>query len=179
MLFVSFWNVDVESCPWKSEVIESEVEFIQKVTRIIRSARSDYNLPNKTKTEAFIVSSDEQSTAVLKKYAKDLSTTAYCSALHFDQTPPSGCAILTISGQCEVHLLMKGMIQVDKELQKMEKQQTQLVQTLEKLNQLMLSADYETKVPVDVQNANQEKRATTEAEITRLTAAMESLKLLA
>lgn len=36
---------------WKNEVIESEVEFIQKVAKHIRSVRSDYNLPNKTKTE--------------------------------------------------------------------------------------------------------------------------------
>lgn len=36
---------------WKNDVIEGEVEFVQKVARSIRSARSDYNLPNKTKTE--------------------------------------------------------------------------------------------------------------------------------
>lgn len=154
------------------------MEFIQKVTKTIRSARSDYNLPNKSKTDAFIVSSDETLTGILKAYAKDLSTMAYCSAVNFDETPPNGCAILTISGQCEVHLLLKGLIQVDKELQKMEKQQKQLAQTLEKLNQLMTSADYETKVPVDVQSANKEKRSTTEAEISRVTSAMDSLKLM-
>lgn len=136
-------------------------------------------MPNKTKTEAFIVSTDEATTAILKKFANNLSTTAYCSALHFDQTPPIGCAILTISGQCETHLLLKGLIQVDKEIQKMEKQQKQLQQTLEKLNQLLASADYEKKVPADVQTANKEKQSTTEAEITRLTSAMDSLKLMA
>lgn len=41
----------IEDYPWRNEVIENEVEFVQKVARAIRSARSDYNLPNKTKTE--------------------------------------------------------------------------------------------------------------------------------
>lgn len=40
-----------EDYPWRNEIVENEVEFIQKVARAIRSARSDYNLPNKTKTE--------------------------------------------------------------------------------------------------------------------------------
>lgn len=38
-------------CSWHNEHIETEVEFIQKVARAIRSARSDYNLINKVKTE--------------------------------------------------------------------------------------------------------------------------------
>lgn len=42
---------DPKECRWKNEDVENEVEFIQKVAKAIRSARSDYNLPNKTKTE--------------------------------------------------------------------------------------------------------------------------------
>lgn len=40
-----------EESVWKNEIVEEEVEFIQKIAKSIRSARSDYNLPNKTKTE--------------------------------------------------------------------------------------------------------------------------------
>lgn len=36
---------------WKNEDIEDEVDFVQRVAKSIRSARSDYNIPNKTKTE--------------------------------------------------------------------------------------------------------------------------------
>lgn len=42
---------DAKECRWKNEVVEAEVEFVQKVAKCIRSTRSDYNLPNKTKTE--------------------------------------------------------------------------------------------------------------------------------
>lgn len=42
---------DAKECKWKNEDIETEVEFVQKVAKSIRSARSDYNLPNKSKTE--------------------------------------------------------------------------------------------------------------------------------
>lgn len=49
-------SICVESFPEKeaeyiNDRIEREVDFIQKVAKAVRSARSDYNLQNKTKTE--------------------------------------------------------------------------------------------------------------------------------
>jgi len=35
--------------------VESEVEFVQKIIHTVRSARSDYNLPNKAKTEGMVI----------------------------------------------------------------------------------------------------------------------------
>lgn len=42
---------DKELSSWRDTVLENEVELIQRIIHLIRSARSDYNLPNKTKTE--------------------------------------------------------------------------------------------------------------------------------
>lgn len=168
----------VETCPWKNETIEKEVEFVQKAAKVIRSARSDYNLPNRTKTDAFIVSTDAWASEILRKYTNDLITTAYCSKLEFGEKAPIGCAILTITGQCEVHLLLKGLIQVDKELQKLEKKKTQLQQAVEKLQQAIQASDYTTKVPIEVQQTNAEKLEQSEAEIVRISAAMNTLNLM-
>lgn len=169
---------DTESCPWKNETIEKEVELVQKAAKTIRSARSDYNLPNKTKTEAYIVCISDATKLILQKFSNDLLTTAYCSKLQFDEQPPNGCAILTVTGQCEVHLLLKGLIQADKEIQKLEKKKTQLTQTIEKLNQAMNASDYAAKVPAEVQQTNKEKLTESEAEIVRITSAIESLNLM-
>lgn len=167
-----------ESSPWKNDDIEKEVELVQKTAKTIRSARSVYNLPNKTKTEAFILCSCEATKTILKKFTSDLLTTAYCSQLHFDEQPPVGCAILPVTGQCEVHLLLKGLIQADKELQKLEKKQAQLSQAIDKLNQAMNASDYTTKVPAEVQQTNKDKLSESEAEVLRVNAAIESLKLM-
>lgn len=168
----------IESCPWKNDDIEKEVELIQKTAKIIRSTRSTYNLPNKTKTEAFILCTCEATKSILQKYTKDLLTTAYCSQLHFDEQPPNGCAILPVTGQCEVHLLLKGLIQADKEMQKLEKKSTQLTQTISKLNQAINASDYTIKVPAEVQQANKDKLSESEAELACINAAIESLKLM-
>lgn len=167
-----------ETCPWKDDEIEKEVELVQKTAKLIRSARSMYNLPNKIKTEAFVVCTCPTTKSILQKFSNDLLTTAYCSELHFDAATPAGCAILPVTGQCEVHLLLKGLIQADKELQKLEKKRTQLNQTVEKINQAIGASDYTIKVPVEVQQSNKEKLSESEAEILRINAAIESLKLM-
>lgn len=151
---------------------------MQKAARVIRSARSDYNLPNKTKTEAYIVCTDEAPNGILKRYANDLATVAYCSTVSFDTQPPAGCAILTVSGQCEVHLLLKGLIEADKEIAKLQKKRDQLVQTVSKLTQAMQASDYAAKVPTEVQAANETKLTESRTEVERIAAAIETLKLM-
>ncbi|SPP72882.1 blast:Valine--tRNA ligase [Drosophila guanche] len=163
---------------WRSAKIESDVEFVQKAARIIRSARSDYNLPNKTKTEAYIVCTDATPNEILKRYASDLATISYCSKVSFDSAAPAGCAILTVTGQCEVHLLLKGLVEADKEIAKLQKKGDQLVQTVGKLTQAMQASDYASKVPAEVQTANETKLTESRAEIERITAAIETLKLM-
>jgi hypothetical protein len=49
--FRTVTSVSLLQCPWRNVQLESEVEFVLKIVHTIRSARSDYNLPNKVLTE--------------------------------------------------------------------------------------------------------------------------------
>ncbi|KAF5294124.1 hypothetical protein FQA39_LY13495 [Lamprigera yunnana] len=167
----------VEDCNWRNIEIESQMEFIQKIAKGIRSARSDYNLPNKTKTEAYI-KCEMSHIDTVKNYILVLQTLAYCSKIEVDSKIPTGCTIITISDKCEVHLLLKGLIDPSKELSKLQKKLIFLESTESKLKQTMDSADYSTKVPTDVQQANSEKLAQVMTELERLRNAMEALKLM-
>lgn len=151
---------------------------MQKVAKAIRSARMDYNIPSKTKTEAFIISSDENLTTVLNGFKTELQTMAYCSTSDVVKEAPSGCAILTINAQCEVHLMLKGVIEVDKEIGKLEKKRDQLQLTITGLKKKMSIEDYEKKVPVNVQEDNVESLKQSEIEVDRIGSAIEALKLM-
>lgn len=153
---------------------------MQKTAHIIRSARSDYNIPNKIKTEIYVVcSSNSESRRILEDYKDAVATLSYCSRIIFDESPPvTGCAILTVGSECQVYLLLKGLIEADKEIAKLAKKKDILVQTVTKLNQSMQMADYATKVPLDVQTTNSEKLVQSEAEIQRIIDAIETLRLM-
>lgn len=169
---------DIAQFNFKSENIERDFEFVQKVGKAIRSARSDYNIPAKIKTEAFAISSDEKLKEILKDYKEELQTLSYCSKIELATEAPNGCAILTINAQCEIHLMLKGIIEVDKEIAKLEKKQEFLSQSVSKLKQKMSIEDYATKVPQNIQADNAENLKQSEIEVERIKIAIEALKMM-
>uniref|UniRef100_A0A1Q3F4M7 Valine--tRNA ligase n=1 Tax=Culex tarsalis TaxID=7177 RepID=A0A1Q3F4M7_CULTA len=169
---------ELETCNWQNESLEKDFEFVQRAAKVIRSARSDYNLPNKTKTEAYIVCTDDAVRATLERFSGDLATMCYSQIVFVSDQPPAGCAILTVSGACIVHLLLKGLIEVDKEIEKLGKKKENLTGTVGKLEEAIGKADYTTKVPEDVRKSNQEKLEQSKIEIERIIAAMETLKTM-
>ena len=95
-----------------------------------------------------------------------------------DKDIPDGCAIVTVSDKCSAHLMLKGIIDPEKEVEKLGKKQASLKNQLEKLKKSMQIKDYEKKVPEDIRTANSEKVSQTETEIVRLTEAMTFLKAM-
>ncbi|XP_046683849.1 valine--tRNA ligase isoform X2 [Homalodisca vitripennis] len=164
---------------WRNLELEQEMEFVQKVVHSIRSARSDYTLPKNTKTDAYVKCNDEIVKDTLVRFSLAITTLAYCSQLNLTATtPPAGCAILTISEKCEVHINFKGLIDPEKELIKLGKKEEFLQQTITKLEQSMAMVDYENKVPEDVRAANHEKLIVSRGELQRLIQAMASLRTM-
>ncbi|XP_071449682.1 valine--tRNA ligase isoform X1 [Hetaerina americana] len=171
-----------EQYPWHNPKVEAEVEFVQKLVHVIRSARADYNLPTKVKTEANVCCLDEASASLTEKYSQDIATLAYCSKIgvirssDVDKPSTSGCAILTVSGECEVHLLLKGLVDPTKEREKLSKKREKLDQQVSRLVSATNAPDYESKVPEEVRAANDEKLSQLRGELARLNIAEEALQ---
>jgi len=167
---------------YRDESIENQVEFVQKISGIVRSTRADYNLPNKTKTDLYIrVFNDAKLAKEVRMYSDVLMTSAYANKIEVveqDKDIPDGCAIVTVSDKCSAHLMLKGIIDPEKEVEKLGKKQGSLKNQLEKLKKSMQIKDYEKKVPEDIRTANSEKVSQTETEIVRLTEAMTFLKAM-
>lgn len=163
-------------CPWRDLEIEKDVEFANKIIKNVRSTRATYNLPNKTKTEAYIVCADQSLKTKLIDYQLLIETLAY-STIRTNE-PPSGCAILTVTDKLQVHLLLKGLIDPKKELEKLCKRKEQLEDIIEKTRQAMQVPDYDAKVPLDVQNNNKEKMLNSEGELQRIIDAIAALKTM-
>ena len=149
---------------------------------MVRSTRADYNLPNKTKTDLYIrIFNDSKLAQEVKALSDVLMSSAYASKVIIAETDdriPEGCAIVTISDKCSAHLMLKGIIDPGKEIEKLNKKQDAMKSQLQKLQKSMEIKDYTSKVPVDVQAANSEKLAQMETEINRLTEAMSCLKAM-
>jgi len=168
--FPSISNYD-----FRNVEIEDEVKFIQKVAGVVRSTRADYNLPNKTKTELYLSVFCETSASILRRYASVLETLATCSKVVVTDSPPAGCAIVTVSDKVSAHLNLRGLIDPTKEVEKLEKKKSALLTTIQKLKKLNLN---DGKMPEDVRKSNEEKLVQSETEVTRLTEALAVLAAL-
>ena len=128
----------------------------------------------------------------MTEYKGCVSTLAYCSGVELGDSPPQGCAIVTVNDKISAHLMLKGLIDPSKEVEKLNKKKAALQQTVEKLKKAMevkgedfppkitsihlLFSDYMSKVPEDVRTANKEKLDTSSLEIERLNEAIKTLE---
>uniref|UniRef100_A0A646QHV5 Valine--tRNA ligase n=1 Tax=Hemiscolopendra marginata TaxID=943146 RepID=A0A646QHV5_9MYRI len=166
--------------PQQNLQIESDVEFIQKLIHSIRSNRAEYNLTNKVKAEVYLQCSNENLADTLKSYEEFIKTLAYCSTVKVltEKAPTDGCAIFTVSDKCQIHLMLKGLINPTKEIEKLNSKQEKLTSQLNKLVASTKVPDYEVKVPLDVRNSNTEKVLQYEGELDRLCEAIKTLKTM-
>ncbi|KPI95742.1 Valyl-tRNA synthetase [Papilio xuthus] len=162
--------------PWRLEELESDVDTVLKMVHLIRSTRSEYNLTNKQKTTAHVIISPELNVEHLRALMRSLQSLANSELS--DEQPPTGCSILTVSDKIEVHLVLKGLIDPQKEIAKLEKKKESLSQTISKLQQAMAADDYSVKVPAEVQKTNTEKLSQSQGELEKLDKAMATLKLM-
>ncbi|XP_050684326.1 valine--tRNA ligase isoform X2 [Leptidea sinapis] len=160
--------------PWYNQSLESDVEVVLKMVHAVRSCRSEYNIANKVKTDVYVTVSSEL--GHLREVFRLLQ--GLCCSSQVDGEPPLGCAILPISDKIEIKILLKGLIDIDKEISKLEKKKDLLEQTLKKLKQAVSVEDYINKVPLDVQKSNSDKMMQTVGEVERLEAALQTLKLM-
>ena len=99
----------------------------------------------------FLVCKSSGTKEVLNEYVDFIQTLGQVGTLHLTFDPaPSGCTMKTVGSECEVHLLLKGQVDVEKEVTKIEGKITKLDAQLEKLLKAMSIDSYEEKVCVCV-----------------------------
>ncbi|CAG0888045.1 unnamed protein product [Darwinula stevensoni] len=169
---------DSNECIWKAEDLDRDMELVQKVIKVIRSARSDYNLIHKIKADVFLKTEDQATRETLESFQDVITTLAYCKKVALDHDTPSGCVILTVSDKLQVYLHLEGLIDKKKELEKIKEKQQKLEAQKGKLEETMKKSDYEVQVPEDIRSANSEKLNQLKGEIEKLAEAFRNLELM-
>ena len=140
--------------------LEKSVKLSQEAINKIRSLRSDYQLTLKTKTEVYVKSIDAGLERALSEFQDLILTMTNGKMIEFlsdGKEQPSGCAFTTLSDKCKIYIMLKGIIDVDKEEVKLNKKKDVLLKSIESLNKEMAKADYGTRVPENVRIKNKEK----------------------
>ncbi|KAM3872855.1 valine--tRNA ligase [Diretmus argenteus] len=163
---------------WHSEEVDRQMEFVMTVVKTIRSLRADYNL-TKTRADCYLQCIDSQTVSVVQKYSLQIQTLSYSQAIipvTGSQPIPEGCAVAIASDRCTVNLMLKGLIDVEKEVVKLMAKRGDLEKQMEKLSEKMAKSDYKEKVPVKVQEADAEKVRQSQIELEKVKEAIGNFK---
>uniref|UniRef100_A0A3B3T8C0 Valine--tRNA ligase n=1 Tax=Paramormyrops kingsleyae TaxID=1676925 RepID=A0A3B3T8C0_9TELE len=156
---------------WHSEEVDQQMEFVMTVVRTIRSLRADYNL-TKMRAECYLQCIDSDTVALVEQHKLQIQTLSYSQSVHAVVGPgaavPEGCAIAIASDRCTVHLLLKGLIDTEKEVAKLTVKQGELEKQMCKLKEKMEKSDYKEKVPAKVQEQDSEKLRQSQTELLKV-----------
>jgi len=169
---------DTAQFRWNDGCLDQDVDFALSVVKAVRSMRAEYCLV-KQRPSLYIRCFEASLLKKLRQFGDfvcSLTTSCAVTFLEAEEQPPSGCAIQTVSAKCEVHLLLKGILDIDKEVVKLQEKKAKLATDHDKLHQIIGSDDYCAKVPENIRKQNAEKAAELSEEMEKLAHCIELLK---
>uniref|UniRef100_A0A674BRB2 Valine--tRNA ligase n=1 Tax=Salmo trutta TaxID=8032 RepID=A0A674BRB2_SALTR len=153
---------ETEEFCWHSEDVDRQMEFAMTVVRTIRSLRADYNL-TKTRADCYLQCIDSETMSLVEQYSLQIQTLSLSQTIQpvpATGAVPEGCAVAIASDRCTIHLMLKGLIDLEKEVAKLTVKKGELEKQMDKLREKMDKSDYKEKVPVKVQELDAEKSQT-------------------
>jgi len=140
---------------WEDSTIESNFGLVQEVIRSIRDIRSRHNIPPRKALEALIKAEDEE-TKVLNRLKHLILHMANLSSLFVsDAVEKPALSTTQIVGDIEIHLI--GVVDPDKERERLEKQRFKLEKESEKSKARLANDSFISKAPAEVVEAEKRK----------------------
>lgn len=155
-------------------------ELVLNITKEARSLLAEYNILKNGKVivesnqeESFATASSQKDSIVsLIKAIDEVSVVRNASEI------PEGCVLKAVNPEVNVHLLVKGHVDIDAEITKVQKKLEKVSKSKTGLEKTMQSKDYESKATAEAQAANKTKLENTVAEIEGLEATIKNLERL-
>ena len=154
-----------------ADALNATMTYMMSVVTKARSLRSDYGL-TREKAALFITATDPANFEFLESVYLEIATLTTSSSVKAVTSPdqaPKGCGVAVLDDTTTIHLDLVGVLDVPKEISKLEKNLKVSVEWLSKLEAKTSSEMYVAKTPENVKQADQDK-------ITKLKAEIESIQ---
>lgn len=157
-----------------------DYDLVLDITKEARSLLAEYNILKNGKV--FVETNHEESyeTAVSQKdsMVSLIKAIDEITVVHKSSEIPGGCVLASVNPEVSVHLLVKGHIDIDAEISKVQKKLEKATKTKQTIETSISSRDYETKASEQVKEANKARIDSAVAEIDGFEATVENLRRL-
>ncbi|THG98479.1 hypothetical protein EW026_g3716 [Hermanssonia centrifuga] len=152
------------------EDAEGDFDLVLKVLKSGRSLAASYSLQTdiqffirvQTDVEGKLFESQASTIVTLTKGCKSAKIVRELSEV------PDGCGSVVISPTVVVHVLVRGLVDLDVEIDKCDKKLRLAQMSLQKIQKMESQPDYEETAPANAKLANEDRRKTLEVDIENL-----------
>jgi valyl-tRNA synthetase len=161
---------------FKDDSLEHSFEYIQSVVNAVRSIRAEMNVPPGKRADLYIRITDTQMGGILESYQQYFRSLAKIDKLIIgkDVKKPSLSASAVISG-AEIFIPLEGLINVDSEKKRLEKELANLKIQLEKISKKLANPDFLKNAPADVVEREKNKKTDMEERVEKINNNLEQL----
>ena len=174
-LIVAPWPEPMADEGWEEQAIK-DFEIIQEIVRVIRNARAEKNVKHGQKIPATIIGGDFS--AKLNSEAAALANLAQIDPTQMNiyqalNEKPENSVVLVVSG-VEIYLPLAGMVNLEEERQRLEKELEEANQQIARLEKL-LSSPFAEKAPPNVVEGERDRLAGFQETATKLKEQLQDL----
>jgi len=144
-----------------SPEIEQQMDIVMEIIRSIRNMRSEMNVPLGKKADAIIVANKEEFMPLLEQTASYITLLGTLENLELQVSlaeKPAQAVTAVVQG-IEIFLPLKGLIDVDKEIARLQKEVEKTNSEIERIEKKLNNPGFVAKAPEDVIAKEKEKLA--------------------
>jgi valyl-tRNA synthetase len=164
---------------WKNDRAVEQMELLMGVISGIRNIRSEAEVHPSNKIEAFVVCPDKKKADLVLSYKAAISDMTRLNGLTVLEKPDkSPDAATYIYNDIEIYVPLKGLVDIDSELEKLARERKKVETKLGQVNGKLGNEKFLANAPEQVVVKEQEKKSGLDSKIAKITEAEERLKFM-
>lgn len=139
--------------------VEYKMERVMEVIKAVRNLRSEMNVPPGRKADIILMTQDNQISEVMEeglRYIANLASASNVSILGQSSDKPEQ-AVTAITSGVEVYVPLKGLVDIEKEIARLQKELDNLDKETARLESKLNNSGFLAKAPGDVVEKEKEK----------------------